>query len=659
TTPVYSAAREGGGEGEKKGRLHLWLTDARRIYDVGPISAEAEDAAASTLLYAAPQGEEKGAGMLYGSYEVAAAAEGKRSVVFVELAAELGKIKAALATWEAADKRVAESYGCKEGTCPATVEDGADDNAPATGPVGFLSKLSADGKQWEDAYGCVDAAVHGTVETTANGLRFKGAAAGAEWPVGGQGQNQRYHFANTAFTLVAKVTIHAEPAKGGSPAPLLGAKLNDGDNTVLLGLSCTKEKRWAVIFNNKSLELSKDEEWEEEKTYRVALGMNDGEGLVVYVGGSRVYDSEDDDGEESDVSKQLQELLKSRSISHFYFGRGAAGGVEVTVADVLLYSRALSEAELAALTTNPDAADAAAAAAAAGEEEAVEVPGPGVAPPGTEVKVAPAPSAGDSHPSPSEEQHQQEEEVPKEGEEKEEAATQLTQEEGREAGEASTPSNNTHNSDAEEAEEAEDEKEKEEEKKTEGNGGALAPPPLAAPAAAGAPRTGATERAVDAETSERQRGPSPPADGAATADPVGDAPPRSGPMDDGQAQQGTPSHAPEVVGGVPSASAAPTGETPNAVAEENGADPQTAAGADGGHEAPSNAATAPTAQAPGQPGSPPTRDAAPHLSNNSAAFRNTTGLFQLNTESDVAVRGCVSWLTLLTLLALCGVAAGF
>ncbi|RNE96562.1 trans-sialidase, partial [Trypanosoma conorhini] len=549
---------------------------------------------------------------------------------------------------EAADKRVAESYGCKEGTCRAAVEDGVDDDAPATGPVGFLSKQSGDGKQWEDAYGCVDAAVHGTVETTANGLKFGGSDSWAEWPVGAQGQNQRYHFANTAFTLVAKVTIHAVPGEGGSPAPLLGAKLDGGGDTVLLGLSCTKDKKWEVTFNNKRLELSEeDAEWEEEKTYRVALGMDDGEELVVYVGGSRVYDSEDDE-EENSVSAQLQELLESRSISHFYFGGGAAGGVEVTVADVLLYSRMLSEAELAALTTNP------AAAAAAVREENVELPSPGAAPPSSDVKVAPATPAGDTHLSPSEEQHQQEE-----GEDEEEVATQLTQEAGREAGEVSTPSSITPNSDAEEAEEAEDEKEKKEveEEVTEGNGGALAPPPLTAPDAARTHRTDAAEQAVAAETSEQQRGPAPPADAAATADPVGDASVQSGPIDDSQAQQTVPSHAPESVGGVPSASAAPTGETPNAAVKENGADPQTAADADGGHEAPSNAATAPTAQAPGQPGTPPTRDAAPHLSNSSTTFNNATGPYPMNTESDGAVRGCVSWLLLLALLGLWGTKA--
>ncbi|RNE95002.1 trans-sialidase, partial [Trypanosoma conorhini] len=312
---------------------------------------------------------------------------------------------------------------------------------------------------------------------------------------------------NTAFTLVAKVTIHAAPAEGSSPAPLLGAKLNDGSNTVLLGLSCTKDKKWEVTFNNKRLKLSEDEEWEEEKTCRVALGMDAGEGLVVYVGGSRVYDSEDDDDWESSVSKQLQELLKSRSISHFYFGGGGAGGVEVTVADVLLYSRTLSGTELAALTTNPDAADA----AAAGPEEVVEAPDPGTAPQGREVEVAPAPPAGDSHLGPPKEHHQQEGEGEEKGEE-EEVPPQLSQDAGKEAGEASTPSNNTRNSDAEEAEEAEEEKEKkaeedEEEEATEDADGALASPALTAPAAASAPRTGATEQAVGAETSERQRGP--------------------------------------------------------------------------------------------------------------------------------------------------------
>ncbi|RNE97390.1 uncharacterized protein Tco025E_09561, partial [Trypanosoma conorhini] len=105
------------------------------------------------------------------------------------------------------------------------------------------------------------------------------------------------------------------------------------------------------------------------------------------------------------------------------------------------------------------------------------------------------------------------------------------------------------------------------------------------------------------------------------------------------------------------ADAAPTDETPNAAAKESGAGPQTAAEEDGGHEAPSNAATAPTAPTPGWPGSPPTRDAAPHLSNNSTTFRNTTGPYKMNTESDGAVRGCLPRLLLLALLGMWGTTA--
>ncbi|RNE96683.1 trans-sialidase, partial [Trypanosoma conorhini] len=185
-------------------------------------------------------------------------------------------------------------------------------------------------------------------------------------------------------------------------------------------------------------------------------------------------------------------------------------------------------------------AEAGSAGGPAPREEDAGVPDPGAAPPSSDVEVASEPT-GDSLHSQSEEQHQQEEK---------EAATQLSQGTDREAGEASTPSNPTPNSGAEEEEKAEGEKEKKElEEVTEDSDGALASPPLSAPAAAGAPRPGATEQAVGAQTSERQREPSPPADGAATAGQVGD----------GQAQQGAPSHAPETDGGVPSASAAPTG----------------------------------------------------------------------------------------------------
>ncbi|EKG00625.1 trans-sialidase, putative, partial [Trypanosoma cruzi] len=46
TLPVYSEENQ-----NKKGELHLWLTDNTHIVDIGPVSGKDDDAAASSLLY--------------------------------------------------------------------------------------------------------------------------------------------------------------------------------------------------------------------------------------------------------------------------------------------------------------------------------------------------------------------------------------------------------------------------------------------------------------------------------------------------------------------------------------------------------------------------------------------------------------------------------
>ncbi|ESS55959.1 trans-sialidase [Trypanosoma cruzi Dm28c] len=46
TLPVYAKEKE-----NKKGELHLWLTDNTHIVDIGPVSGKDDDAAASALLY--------------------------------------------------------------------------------------------------------------------------------------------------------------------------------------------------------------------------------------------------------------------------------------------------------------------------------------------------------------------------------------------------------------------------------------------------------------------------------------------------------------------------------------------------------------------------------------------------------------------------------
>ncbi|EKF26153.1 trans-sialidase, putative [Trypanosoma cruzi marinkellei] len=76
--------------------------------------------------------------------------------------------------------------------------------------------------------------------------------AWAEWPVGKQGENQLYHFANYNFTLVATVSIDGEPTQEGS-IPLMGVKMNGDEKTVLLGLSYNKKaKKWTLLCGVKN-----------------------------------------------------------------------------------------------------------------------------------------------------------------------------------------------------------------------------------------------------------------------------------------------------------------------------------------------------------------------------------------------------------------------
>ncbi|EKF98964.1 trans-sialidase, putative, partial [Trypanosoma cruzi] len=57
TLPVYSKKEKGEKE---KGVLHLWLTDNTHIVDIGPVSGEAEDVAASSLLYKSAKSGDQG-----------------------------------------------------------------------------------------------------------------------------------------------------------------------------------------------------------------------------------------------------------------------------------------------------------------------------------------------------------------------------------------------------------------------------------------------------------------------------------------------------------------------------------------------------------------------------------------------------------------------
>ncbi|RNC39863.1 hypothetical protein TcCL_NonESM10742 [Trypanosoma cruzi] len=273
-------------------------------------------------------------------------------MVSVRLTEQLQRVKDVLETWKEVDERVSKPCP-SEGVLQATSPDSARKNTKVTdGLVGFLSGNFSDGT-WRDEYLGVNATVKGAKEGAAagvaetaessDGVTFRGAWA--EWPVGAQGENQLYHFANYNFTLVATVSIDGVPTKeGDTPIPLMGAKMNGDDKTVLLGLSYSNdEKKWQVLCGGEPTEMQNRIEGQ-EKTHQVVIVLQNGTQGSAYVDGKRV-------GEPCKL-----ENTNSKGISHFYIGGDGSstegqGGVSVTVSNVLLYNRPLDDNEITALNT--------------------------------------------------------------------------------------------------------------------------------------------------------------------------------------------------------------------------------------------------------------------------------------------------------------------
>ncbi|ESS61509.1 trans-sialidase [Trypanosoma cruzi Dm28c] len=281
-------------------------------------------------------------------------------MVSVPLTAQLQRVKEVLATWKKVDDIVSK-------LCPSSAEkEGSPDNACSTvkvtdGLVGFLSGNFSE-NTWRDEYLGVNATVKGNKDEGKKATLHEGSVkftgAWAEWPVGSQGENQLYHFANYNFTLVATVSIHGAPQEG-SPISLMGVKVSDDKNSVLLGLSYEKEKKkWRFLCGDgQNKEHSRT--GEEETTHQVVLMLQNGTQASAYVDGQRVG---------GDVSCELK-FTESNEISHFYIGGdgNSAGGVSevqdvsVTVSNVLLYNRPLDDNEITALNTKlsiPKAKDA-------------------------------------------------------------------------------------------------------------------------------------------------------------------------------------------------------------------------------------------------------------------------------------------------------------
>ncbi|RNE97098.1 trans-sialidase, partial [Trypanosoma cruzi] len=342
TLPVYSKKEDGKKE---KGELHLWLTDNTHIVDIGPVSDD--DAAASSLLYkSAGSGDKKEEddGELIALYEKKGGDDvTPHSLLTVTLNKQLEKVKEVLKAWKKVDERVSM-------LCPSSdVESTSPDNACSTtvkitdGLVGFLSGNFSDGT-WRDEYLGVNATVNSNegVEQVKNGVTFKGRGAGAEWPIGKQGENQLYHFANYNFTLVATVSIDKVPTEGN--IPLLGVKMNDDGKTVLFGLSYENGGKWKLLCGGENRkELSSTS----ETTHHVVILLRNGSQGSAYVDGQHVGGGEACALENTD----------SEEISHFYIGGDGKGtesreGVSVTVTNVLLYNRPLSSEEFGALNPN-------------------------------------------------------------------------------------------------------------------------------------------------------------------------------------------------------------------------------------------------------------------------------------------------------------------
>ncbi|PWU88835.1 putative trans-sialidase, Group VI [Trypanosoma cruzi] len=347
TLPVYAKEKE-----NKKGELHLWLTDNTHIADIGPVSGD-DDAAASALLYKSARSgtdEEKKEELiaLYEKKRKVGDEKPSHSLWSVLLTEQLQRVKDVLATWKKVDERVSEL--CSSGNAvQARSTDSACSTKITAGLVGFLSGNFSDGT-WKDEYLGVNATVKegASAETvgSSDGVKFTGRGAWAEWPVSCQGDNQLYHFANYKFTLVATVSIDGEPTEGN--IPLMGAKVNEGDDkTVLLGLSYNKEKKWILLCGDGN-KMEHSSHWEPGKAHQVAIVLQNGNQGTAYVDGQRV-------GEPCKL-----ENTNSKGISHFYTG-GDGGNTEntesqegfsVTVSNVLLYNRPLDDDEIAGLAKN-------------------------------------------------------------------------------------------------------------------------------------------------------------------------------------------------------------------------------------------------------------------------------------------------------------------
>ncbi|EKG07732.1 trans-sialidase, putative [Trypanosoma cruzi] len=248
TLPVYAEKVE-----NEKGKLHLWLTDNTHIVDIGPVSREDDDAAASSLLYNSGENTDgKEDDELIALYEKKKDGKPSPGMVSVLLTEQLKRVKEVLTTWKEVDGRVSQLCTSLIAGRDRSPGDVCNADKITAGLVGFLSGKFSE-NTWRDEYLGVNATVNNKegATNTSDGVTFTGRGAGAEWPVGKQGQNQLYHFANYNFTLVATVSIDGVPKSGS--VPLIGVRVgSNGEKTKLMELSYNSGKKWHVLCGDKT-----------------------------------------------------------------------------------------------------------------------------------------------------------------------------------------------------------------------------------------------------------------------------------------------------------------------------------------------------------------------------------------------------------------------
>ncbi|ESS55046.1 trans-sialidase [Trypanosoma cruzi Dm28c] len=128
----------------------------------------------------------------------------------------------------------------------------------------------------------------------------------------------------------------------------MGAKINDDNNPVLLGLSYDSEKK-RIVFCGGGQNKEHSSNWEPGTTHQLAIVLQNGKQASAYVDGILV----------GNAQCNLQDM-DSKAVSHFYIGGDGNSAestvneedVSVTVTNVLLYNRPLSTAEIGALNPN-------------------------------------------------------------------------------------------------------------------------------------------------------------------------------------------------------------------------------------------------------------------------------------------------------------------